>query len=37
MSEQFSEEELQEMFVEVGLDIADIKKAGIGHICILRK
>ena len=37
MSEQFSKEQLQKIFAEVGLDIADIKKAGIGYICKLKK
>jgi len=36
-SEQFSKEELEEIFEEAGLNIIEIKKEGIGYFCILKK
>lgn len=37
ISEQFSREQLEEMFNEVGLEVLEIKKFGIGYDCKLRK
>lgn len=36
-SEQFSKEELEEIFKEAGLEILEIKKEGIGYFCRLEK
>ena len=36
-SEQFSKEELEQMFNDVNLEITEIKKFGIGYDCKLRK
>ena len=37
ISEQFSREQLESMFSEVGLKIKEIKKIGIGYVCVLLK
>jgi len=37
ISEQFSKEELEEIFNKVGLNIIEIKKIGMGYVCKLSK
>jgi len=37
VSEQFSKEQLESIFNEVGLKINEIKKVGIGYVCVLSK
>ena len=35
ISEQFSKEQLESMFEKAGLNVKEIKKVGIGYVCIL--
>jgi len=37
ISEQFSQDELEEIFQEVGLNIESIKKVNIAYLCTLSK